>query len=119
MPAPPDRATSPADHRHRDRWLFGAGVAVAIALAGCGGSLAQRTEAGPAVFSRECGACHSLLGRQSPRQQGGDLRGLSVPRASLLQFAAEMPVPHPLTRADRNAVVNYILTVQRQRPGPG
>ena len=64
------------------------------------------------MFSRECGACHSLVGRQSPRQQGGDLRGLRVSRAILLQFAAEMPVPHPLTRADRNAVVTYILSVQ-------
>jgi hypothetical protein len=61
------------------------------------------------------------LGRQSPRQQGGDLRGLRVSRAILLQFAAEMPVPHRLTRADRNAVVTYILSVQREdsvrRPG--
>jgi hypothetical protein len=44
-----------------------------------------------------------------------------MPRAILVQFTAEMPVPHPLTRTDRNAVVNYILSVQRQdrarRPG--
>jgi hypothetical protein len=37
-----------------------------------------------------------------------------MPRAMLLQLAAEMPVPHPLTRTDRNALVNYILSVQRQ-----
>jgi hypothetical protein len=36
-----------------------------------------------------------------------------MPRAILLQFAAEMPVPDPLTRADRTAVVDYILSVQR------
>jgi mono/diheme cytochrome c family protein len=93
--------------------LLGAGVTAAIAAVGCGGSLARQTQSGRAVFSRECGACHSLLGPQSPRQQGGDLRGLRMPRAILLQFAAEMPVPDPLTRADRTAVVDYILSVQR------
>jgi mono/diheme cytochrome c family protein len=96
------------------RRSLGAGIAVAIAVGGCGGSLPQRAELGQTIFSRECGACHSLLGRQSARQQGGDLRGLKVPRAILLQFAAEMPVPHPLTRTDRNAVVSYILSVQRR-----
>lgn len=85
-----------------------------IAIAGCGGSSAHPPEAGPAVFSRECSACHSLLGRQSPRQQGGDLRVLRLPRSALLQFAAEMPVPSVLTRADRDAVVDYILSVQRR-----
>jgi mono/diheme cytochrome c family protein len=94
--------------------LLGPGAAAVIALVACGGSPAQRTESGQSVFSRECGACHSLAGRQSPRQQGGDLRGLKMPRAILLQFAAEMPVPDRLTHADRNAVVNYILSMQRQ-----
>lgn len=94
--------------------LLGAGVAGVIALGGCGGSLAQRMAIGREVFSRECGFCHSLVGRQSPRQQGGDLRSLRVRRAVLLQFAAEMPVAHRLTRADRDAVVSYILSVQRQ-----
>jgi mono/diheme cytochrome c family protein len=94
--------------------VLGAGITAAIAVVGCGGSAAQRTPSGRAVFNRECSACHSLVGRQSPRQQGGDLRGLRAPRAILLQFTAEMPVPHPLTRVDRDAVVNYILSVQRQ-----
>jgi mono/diheme cytochrome c family protein len=120
VPAPPGRATPPADRRRRYRGLLG-GVTAVIIVAGCGGSLTQRTESGQAVFNGECGTCHSLVGRQSPRQQGGDLRGLRVPRAILLQFTAEMPVPHRLTRADRNAVVNYILSVQGQdrvtRPG--
>jgi mono/diheme cytochrome c family protein len=94
--------------------LLAACVATVIVAVGCGGSRAQRAESGRAVFGRECGACHSLLGPQSPRQQGGDLRGLRVPRAILLQFAAEMPVPYPLTRSDRDAVVNYILSVQQR-----
>jgi mono/diheme cytochrome c family protein len=94
--------------------LLGAGAAAVIVIAGCGGSLGRRTESGQAVFSGECGACHSLSRRQSSRQQGGDLRELKMPRATLLQFAAEMPVPHRLTRHDRNAVVNYILSVQRR-----
>jgi mono/diheme cytochrome c family protein len=92
-----------------------------VAVVGCGGSLARRTESGQAVFSQECGSCHSLSGRQTVRQQGGDLRGLTVPRAILLQFAAEMPLPHRLSRAEGNALLNYILSVQRQdrvtRPG--
>lgn len=112
VPAPPGRATRRADRRRR-RGALGAGITAAIAVAGCGGSLAARAESGQAIFSRECGACHSLSGHPSPRQQGGDLLGFRVQRAILLQFAAEMPVPHPLTRVDRNAVVNYILSVQR------
>lgn len=121
VPVPPGTVTRPADRRRRYRGLLGAVVTAAIALVGCGDSRAQRTEPGQAVFSRECGACHSLLSRQSPRQQGGDLRGLRVSRAILLQFAAEMPVPHRLTRADLNAVVTYILSVQSQGrvSGPG
>jgi mono/diheme cytochrome c family protein len=94
--------------------LLGAGVVTVIAVVGCGGSLARRTESGQAVFSRECGSCHSLSGRQAARQQGGDLSGLRMPRAILLQFAAEMPVPHRLSRADGNALADYILSVQRQ-----
>jgi mono/diheme cytochrome c family protein len=121
VPGPPGGAMRRADRRRRYRGLLGAGVTAVIAVAGCGGSHVRRTESGQAVFSHECGTCHSLLGRQSPRQQGGGLRGLRMPRAILAQFAAEMPVPHPLTRTDRNAVVNYILSIQRQdrvrRPG--
>jgi mono/diheme cytochrome c family protein len=114
VPAPPGRATRPADRWRRCWGLRGAGVTAAIALAGCGGSPAHRTESGKAVFSRQCSACHSVGGRQSPRQQGGDLRGLRESRAVLREFASEMPVPHPLTRVDRNAVVTYILSVQRE-----
>ena len=97
----------------RCRGLLGAGVAAVIAVAGCGSSGGQRTD-GKAIFSRECGVCHSLSGRRSPGQEGDDLSGLRMPRGILLQFTAEMPVPHPLTRAALNAVVNYILSVQRQ-----
>ncbi len=98
----------------RYRGLAGAGIAALMAVAGCGGSGGHRVESGKAVFSSECGVCHSLSGRRSPRQEGDDLSGLRMPRGILLQFAAEMPVPHPLTRADLNAVVRYILTVERQ-----
>jgi hypothetical protein len=33
----------------------------------------------------------------------------------LRQFTAEMPVKHPLTKAELNAVVDYVLAVQRRR----
>lgn len=119
VPALSGRATPPADRKYGG--LLGAGAVAVIAVVGCGGSLARRTESGQAVFTRECGSCHSLSDRQTARQQGGDLSGLRVPRAILLQFTAEMPVPHRLSRADDNALVNYILSVQRQdrvtRPG--
>jgi mono/diheme cytochrome c family protein len=94
--------------------MLGVGAAAMITVAGCGSSQARQTESGKAVFSRECGACHSLSGRHSPRQEGDDLSGLRVSRGSLREFAAEMPVPRPLTRADLSAVVNYILSVERR-----
>jgi hypothetical protein len=62
-----------------------------------------------------------LSGHRSPRQEGDDLSGLRMPRGILLQFAAEMPAPHPLTRAALNAIVSYVLLVERQghTRGPG
>ena len=92
-----------------------------IGVAGCGSSSAHQTESGKAVFSRECGVCHSLSGHRAPHQEGDDLRRLRESREDLLEFAVEMPVPRPLTRADLNAVVTYILSVQRQNRarGPG
>jgi hypothetical protein len=70
VPAPSGRVTPPADRWYRG--LLGAGVVVAvIGVVGCGGSIARRTEAGQAVFSRECGLGHSLSDRQTGRYSLG------------------------------------------------
>src|ERR1700759_222593 len=98
----------------RSRGLLGAGVAAAIAVAGCGGSGARQMASGKTVFRSECGMCHSLSGHRSRRQEGEDLSRRRMRRGILLRFAAEMPVPHPLTRASLNAVVKYILAVERR-----
>jgi hypothetical protein len=55
-----------------------------------------------------------LSGHTSPKQQGGDLLGVLLRRPVLTQFTAEMPVRHPLSKADLNAVVDYVLAVQRR-----
>jgi mono/diheme cytochrome c family protein len=87
----------------------------AIALAGCGTD-AGGGVSGAAVFANHCQACHSISGHSAPRQQGGDLRGLRLPRAELLQFTAEMPVLHRrLTERELQAVVSYLQAVEHHR----
>ncbi|MEA2211053.1 MAG: Cytochrome c [Solirubrobacteraceae bacterium] len=107
-------------------------VAVALMLAGCGSSGSSRSTSAPGrpstsssllapawhsgreLFTRDCMACHSLSGHSSAKQQGGDLLGAHLRRPVLVQFTAEMPVKHPLSKADLNAVVDYVLAVQRR-----
>lgn len=89
----------------------------AIALAGCGGSSGPAPSptrpAARALFAHACGGCHSLIGHNLPKDQGGDLLGARLPRAVLAQYAREMPVPHPLTAAQLRTIVDYVLAVQR------
>ena len=80
--------------------------------------LPQSSASGRELFTRDCGFCHSLSGHSSPKQEGGDLLGAHLRRPVLVQFTAEMPVKHRLSRADLNAVVDYVLAVQR-RGGQG
>jgi mono/diheme cytochrome c family protein len=65
------------------------------------------------LFTQDCGGCHSLSGRQSPRRQGGDLLRLDVGRGPMLQFVREMPVRHPLSPVQLRDVVAYVLAVER------
>jgi mono/diheme cytochrome c family protein len=91
------------------------GLAVLVvggALAGCGSS--SRPKTGAALFSEECSACHSLVGRQSPRLQGGDLLGYRFSREAMLEFAREMPVRRALDAAELRAVVNYVIDAERR-----
>lgn len=91
----------------------------AIALAGCGASSGPAPSptrpAARALFSHACGGCHSLTGHNLPKDQGGDLLAARLPRSALLQYAREMPVPHPLTAAQLRTIVAYVRAVQQGR----
>ena len=89
-------------------------LAVAGALSGCGSSGGVHRPEGQTLFSQDCGACHSLTGRESPRRQGGDLLGLRVSRGAMLEFVREMPVPRPLSSAQERVVADYVLAVEAQ-----
>jgi mono/diheme cytochrome c family protein len=89
-------------------------LGLAVALAGCGGGTVARVS-GPAVFADHCATCHSLSGHSAPKQQGGDLRNLRLPRQDLLQYSAEMPPVHGrLNGRELRAVVAYLQWVERR-----
>jgi mono/diheme cytochrome c family protein len=95
-------------------------VVLAAVAAACGGVGSQPGGSGHApavsgarVFARDCALCHSLVGNESLHRQGGDLLGYRMSRQQLVQFTREMPVRHPLTRAELNAVVEYVFSLQR------
>lgn len=89
-------------------------LAISGALAGCGATGVTSRPAGRALFTEDCSVCHSLSGRASPRQQGGDLLGFHASRAVMTQFAAEMPVRHRLSQAQLRAVADYVVAVERR-----
>ncbi len=89
-------------------------LAVSGTLSGCGAAGTAPRPSGKALFAANCSVCHSLSGRQSPRRQGGDLLGAHFSPQVMLQFAREMPVRRPLTRAELRAVSDYVLSVQRR-----
>jgi|ERR1035438_1137896 mono/diheme cytochrome c family protein len=89
-----------------------AALAAAVALAGCGSAGGVQRSDGRTLFAHDCGVCHSLTGRQSPRRQGGDLLALGVSRGAMLQFVREMPVPHLLSSAQLRTVADYVLAVE-------
>jgi mono/diheme cytochrome c family protein len=67
------------------------------------------------VFARYCSACHSLIGNESMRRQGGDLVRYRMSAAQLLQFAREMPTRRALSPQELAAVVAYVQSAQRRR----
>jgi mono/diheme cytochrome c family protein len=87
-------------------------TAAAVAT-GCGA--ARPPASGAKLFASSCGGCHTLTGVDSPSHQGGDLLGVRLSRAQLLQFTREMPVRHPLTATELDAVTSYVLAAQRRR----
>ncbi len=84
-------------------------------LTACGaGDGAQHTaSSGRELFARSCSACHTISGADDPRRQGGDLLAFHASRAQLLSLAAAMPVRPPLRETQLEAVVDYVLAVER------
>jgi mono/diheme cytochrome c family protein len=82
-----------------------AAVALAVALAGCGGghSSARRR----AIFARDCASCHTLTGHDT-NAIGGDLRVGHLDAAAIASFARVMPVEPRLDSADLRAVSAYV-----------
>lgn len=66
-----------------------------------------------ALFARDCGACHSLIGNESGHREGGDLVGYRLSRGELLEFTREMPTRRPLTSSQRIMVVDYVLEIEQ------
>jgi mono/diheme cytochrome c family protein len=89
-----------------------AALAIAAVAAGCGSGGGTPSATGPALFSGDCAKCHSLNGRPSPRQQGGDLLNVHMTRAQMLEFVGEMPVPHRLSSAAEEVVADYVRSVE-------
>jgi mono/diheme cytochrome c family protein len=86
------------------------------ALAGCGGGQNQShtrgDRPGRELFAEACGACHTLSGHNDPRHQGGDLLGFHATRPQMLQLAGEMPVRHPLSPGQLDAVVTFVTSLE-------
>jgi mono/diheme cytochrome c family protein len=95
-------------------WLLAA--ASAALLAGCVSSHPRGTPSARVLFGEACGACHSLSGVASPRQQGGDLSRFHASRPQFLQLAREMPVRRRLTDTELRAVVSYVMGIERYPP---
>jgi mono/diheme cytochrome c family protein len=87
---------------------------LAGAVSGCGGSAAPAPASGAAAFRRECSYCHSLIGNESLHRQGGDLLGYTLSRQELIEQTRQMPVRHPLSAAELNAVVDYVEAMQER-----
>ena len=69
---------------------------------------------GQEIFAHDCQACHSLIGNESLRKQGGDLLGIRLTSAQLLSFTRVMPTPR-LTAKQLQAVVDYVLRTQQRK----
>ena len=89
---------------------------VAMSASACGGSgQGPAAPSGRALFDHACGACHTLTGHNDPRHQGGDLLGFHATRPQMLQIAGEMPVRRPLSRAQLNSVVRFVMEMESGR----
>ena len=89
-----------------------AALALVALTGGCGSGGSPPRAAGPKLFAENCAICHSINGRPSPRQQGGDLLTVHTTGAQMLEFVREMPVRHPLSSAEIEAVADYVRAVE-------
>jgi mono/diheme cytochrome c family protein len=89
---------------------------LAASASACGGGPAHAPPSGRVLFNHACGACHTLTGHNDPRHQGGDLLGFHATRPQMLQLAGEMPVRRPLSEAQLNAVVRFVMEIEAGRP---
>ncbi|MGA2924841.1 MAG: cytochrome c [Solirubrobacteraceae bacterium] len=97
---------------------FLAWAAAAGALAGCAANGPRQPPSDSALFSQDCGKCHSLIGNESRHTQGGDLLGYDLSPVILAQFTREMPVRRRLSASQLTAIVRYVYDAeQRSRSG--
>ena len=89
-------------------------LAVLACLALCGCASSKPAVSGAVVFAHDCRSCHSLVGNESEHKQGGDLLGYHLSRAEWLSFTKVMPAKRPLSDAELNAVVDYVLAAQKR-----
>jgi mono/diheme cytochrome c family protein len=87
-------------------------LALTAALPACGSGQSQSSPAGRALFQQACGACHTLTGHNDPRHQGGDLLGFHATHSQMLQLASEMPVRRPLSSAQLDAIVRFVMAME-------
>jgi len=110
------RAPYPCPVRPGRGQPLAAALAVAAVAAGCGSGAGPPRATGRALFAENCAMCHSLTGHASSRQQGGDLLGVQMTRAQMLEFVREMPVPHRMTSAQQETVADYVRSVEARGP---
>jgi mono/diheme cytochrome c family protein len=87
-------------------------LAIVVVAAGCGSSGDASRSAGVALLTEDCAMCHSLDGRPSPRQQGGDLLSVHMTPGQMLEFVREMPVPHRLGSAQQETLADYVRSIE-------
>jgi mono/diheme cytochrome c family protein len=86
--------------------------AIVVVAGGCGSNGGPPRLGGAALCTENCVVCHSLDGRPSPRQQGGDLLSVHMTRGQMLEFVREMPVPHRLSFTQQDTVADYVRSVE-------
>jgi mono/diheme cytochrome c family protein len=101
--------------RHGSLFVLLAAVAGLTGCGGGGGGTLSQTRKAQALFASNCGACHSLIGNESRRRQGGDLVGYRLTRSQLLEFTREMPTRRTLNSSELNTLVDYVLEIEQHR----
>lgn len=93
-------------------------VAIAGILGGCGAGAGAGAgvASGRVLFAHNCTICHSLIGNESLRRQGGDLLGYRFSRQVLTQYTRQMPVGRRLSSGQLGAIVEYVHQAEQRAP---